>query len=124
MTSRMAVNYPGMFRALASALRVLCHLQCGLRRPRAAGRSSPTLFLHGLLDPIVPLPTMEAYRNALQRDGHEVETVLSKTASHQWLPEGSRLSATGSIAILTCCAAPSVTSARRHIGPPSLAIRP
>lgn len=90
MTSRMAVSYPGMFRALAvhSASYATCSAVCVV--PGLPADHPPTLFLHGLLDPIVPLPTMEAYRNALKRDGHEVETVINKTASHQWLPEGAQ----------------------------------
>lgn len=90
MTSRMAVSYPGMFRALAvhSASYATCSAVCVV--PGLPADHPPTLFLHGLLDPIVPLPTMEAYRSALQRDGHEVETVINKTASHQWLPEGAQ----------------------------------
>lgn len=90
MTSRMAVSYPGLFRALAvhSASYATCSAVCVV--PGLPADHPPTLFLHGLLDPIVPLPTMESYRNALQRDGHEVETVINKTASHQWLPEGAQ----------------------------------
>lgn len=87
MTSRMAVSYPGTFRALAvqSASYATCSALCLV--PPLPGDHPPTLFLHGGLDLIVPVPTMESYRNALLRDGHEVKTVLNNTAGHEWLPE-------------------------------------
>ena len=48
----------------------------------------PTLFLHGLLDPIVPILGMAQYRGALAHDGIEVKAVVNPTATHEWLPEG------------------------------------
>lgn len=88
MTSRMAVSYRGMFRALAiaSASYATCSALCLV--PPLPVDHPPTLFLHGLLDPIVPIVGMEQYRGALDHDGIEVKAVVSPTATHEWLPEG------------------------------------
>jgi dienelactone hydrolase len=90
MTSRMAVSYRGRFRALAvhSASYATCSALCLV--PSLPGDHPPTLFLHGGLDLIVPVPSMEVYRDALRRDGVEVRTVLDPAAGHQWLPSGPR----------------------------------
>lgn len=88
MTSRMAISYRGMFRALAvhSGSFATCSALCIV--PPLPADHPPTLFLHGLLDPLVPLFTMEQYRDALSRDGREVRTVVNRAASHEWIPEG------------------------------------
>jgi len=90
MTSRMAVSYPGTFRALAinSASYATCSALCLV--PSLPADHPPTLFLHGGLDALVPLPSMESYRDALMRDGHEVKTVIDRTAGHEWLADGVR----------------------------------
>lgn len=87
-TSRMAVSYRGRFRALAvhSASYATCSAVCLV--PALPGDHPPTLFLHGILDPIVTVPVMEQYRHALARDGHEVKTVFNPTAGHEWLTQG------------------------------------
>lgn len=88
MTSRMAVSYRGLFRALAvhSGSYATCSALCIV--PPLPADHPPTLFLHGLLDPLVPVFTMEPYRDALSRDGHEVRTVVNRAAAHEWIPEG------------------------------------
>lgn len=90
MTSRMAVSYPGTFRALAvhSASYATCSALCLV--PALPSSHPPTLFLHGALDLIVPRPTMESYRDALLRNRHEVKTVVDPTAGHEWLPEAAQ----------------------------------
>lgn len=87
MTSRMAVSYPGTFRALAvhSASYATCSALCLV--PPLPGDHPPTLFLHGQLDLLVPAPTMAAYRDALLRDGREVKTIVNGGAGHEWIPE-------------------------------------
>jgi poly(3-hydroxybutyrate) depolymerase len=87
MTSRMAVSYPGTFRALAieSASYATCNALCLV--PALPSDHPPTLFLHGLLDTVIPVPTMEVYRDALLRDGHEAKTIIDPTAGHEWIPE-------------------------------------
>lgn len=88
MTSRMAVSYRGMFRALAvhSASYATCSSLCIV--PPLPADHPPTLFLHGGLDLVVPVPTMEAYRDALLRAGRAVRTVIDPAAGHQWLAAG------------------------------------
>ncbi len=90
MTSRMAVSYRGRFRALAvhSASYATCSAVCLV--PTLPADHPPTLFLHGLLDPVVPVVTMEPYRTALLRDGRDVKAVINPTASHEWIPEGPK----------------------------------
>ncbi len=91
MTSRMAVSYPGRFRALAihSASYATCSSICVLPTDLPADHP-PTLFLHGQLDAVVPITAMTPYRDALMADGVEVRTVLDPAAGHQWLPAGPR----------------------------------
>lgn len=86
MTSRMAVSYPGRFRALAIAsgsyatcIGILCDVG-----PIPADHP-PTLFLHGGLDPIVPLLTMDLYRDELTRAGIETRRVVDPLALHRWI---------------------------------------
>lgn len=86
MTSRMAVSYPGRFKALAIAAGsyatcagILCSVgPVGADHP-------PTLFLHGLIDPVVPIITMEAYSNALLAAGVPTRKVIEATALHRWI---------------------------------------
>ena len=88
MTSRMAVSYPGKFRALAvaSASYATCSTACTI--PALPSNHPPTLFLHGQLDPIVPIATMLDYRDRLNAMGTEVRTVIDPTGGHAWLPSG------------------------------------
>jgi poly(3-hydroxybutyrate) depolymerase len=88
MTSRMAVSYPGRFKALAiaSASYATCvGLICSV--PDLPANHPPTLFLHGLLDPIVPVYTMESYRRSLRARGREACEIVHTWAGHRWIPE-------------------------------------
>lgn len=89
MTSRMAVSYPGRFRALAisAGSYATCSGTCSLPATLPADHP-PTLFLHGENDSVVPTSSMTVYRDALLGQGTEVETVLSDSAGHEWLSEG------------------------------------
>ena len=88
MTSRMAVSYPGRFRALAiaSGSYATCSALCVLPSALPANHP-PTLFLHGRQDPLVPLATMESYRNLLDQRGFATRTIIRDSAGHEWLPE-------------------------------------
>lgn len=86
MTSRMAVAYPGRFRALAiqSAAYATCAGPlCAV--PALPDDHPPVLFLHGAADPIVPIRTMDAYADALDEDGVPIERVEDAAAGHEWL---------------------------------------
>ncbi|HEX5061532.1 MAG TPA: PHB depolymerase family esterase [Kofleriaceae bacterium] len=86
MTSRMAVSYPGVFRALAvhSASYATCGVTCLLPLNLPVDHP-PTLFLHGAQDPIVPVTQMLAYRDELAQQGHVVDTVIDAAAGHEWI---------------------------------------
>lgn len=89
MTSRMAVSYPGRFRALAihSASYATCSGPlCSVPEDLPADHP-PALFLHGELDPTVPVATMRAYADALSAQGTPVETVIDPAGGHEWIAE-------------------------------------
>jgi dipeptidyl aminopeptidase/acylaminoacyl peptidase len=87
MTSRMAVSYPGVFRALAidagsyaTCLGPLCNVPATLPSDHPA-----TLFLHGAADMTVPLATARPYYDKLGAQGVDTELIVDQTAGHQWL---------------------------------------
>lgn len=87
MTSRMAVAYPGVFRALAihsasyaTCAGVLCTMPEELPEDHP-----PTLFLHGGLDATVPIWTMTAYRDLLEESGFEVDSEVKLLGGHAWM---------------------------------------
>lgn len=89
MTSRMAVSYPGRFRALAvhsasyaTCSGPICDVPDDLDREHP-----PTLFLHGGDDVIVDVGTAEDYAEALDAAGVESELVRNDDAGHVWLSE-------------------------------------
>jgi poly(3-hydroxybutyrate) depolymerase len=89
MTSRMAVSYAGMFRALAIAsasyatcLGAVCSVPSVL-----PGDHPPTLFLHGTIDTIVPIETMRPYHERLEAQGIATDVDEDPTAGHQWLDD-------------------------------------
>lgn len=86
MTSRMAISYPGKFKALAIAAGsyATCAGPLCIVGPIPADHP-PTLFLHGLLDPIVPVITMELYHQALVNAGVPTKVVIDTLALHQWI---------------------------------------
>lgn len=87
MTSRMAVSYPGMFRALVvhSASYATCGVACVIPSELPVDHP-PTLFLHGAKDLIVPMAQMEQYRDQLQAEGYTTDTLIDAAAAHEWLP--------------------------------------
>jgi poly(3-hydroxybutyrate) depolymerase len=87
MTSRMAANYPGHFKALAihDASWATCGPVCVL--PASLPHDHPpTLFLHGLLDPAIPISTMEDYLKALNAQGTPTRAVVF-WGGHEWSPQ-------------------------------------
>lgn len=86
MTSRMAVSYSGRFRALAieSASYAVCAgVACAV--PSLPSDHPPTLFLHGQLDTVVPVSTMQLYESALRGQGTATRSVVDPAAAHQWI---------------------------------------
>jgi predicted esterase len=91
MTSRMAVSYPGKFRALAdhSGSYATCSATCMVPTPLPANHP-PTLFLHGDTDTIVPMSAVQPYLDALMTEGFDTQLVTDVDAGHQWLPQGAQ----------------------------------
>lgn len=88
MTSRMAVSYPGRFKALAVASG--SYATCGgplCVVPELPASHPPTLFLHGKDDAIVPVWTMDLYHTRLVAEGHTTQVILHDGAGHEWIPE-------------------------------------
>lgn len=90
MTSRMAVSYPGAYRALAiqSASYATCLAErCEVPEVLPADHP-PTLFLHGGLDIIVPPETNTAYRERLAAQGTPVDLRFEEDIGHAWFAGG------------------------------------
>ncbi|MFO0723096.1 MAG: PHB depolymerase family esterase [Myxococcota bacterium] len=90
MTSRMAVSYPGKFRALAvhSGSYATCSNSCVLPRALPADHP-PTLFLHGEADTTMPIAAMIPYRDRLAGMGIAVDSDIDSSAGHEWLESGA-----------------------------------
>ena len=85
-TSRMALSFPGRFKALAiqSASWATCvGARCQVPQTLPAAHP-PTLFLHGMADRVVPWSSMQPYHDGLLYQG--VETALHSEADggHEW----------------------------------------
>lgn len=87
MTSRMAVSYPGVFRALAihsgsyaTCAGYACYVPSTLPEDHP-----PTRFLHGRNDLTVPLYTAESYVQRLRAQGFSTDLVIDDSAGHEWL---------------------------------------
>jgi poly(3-hydroxybutyrate) depolymerase len=87
MTSRMAVSYPGVFRALAieSGSYATCLGPACTVPSTLPANHPPTLFLHGDLDTTVPIATAKPYYQELVAQGVAAKFDEDPTASHQWL---------------------------------------
>jgi poly(3-hydroxybutyrate) depolymerase len=88
MTSRMALSYPGEFRALAieSASWATCGGPLCALPPELPKDHPPTLFLHGEADAIVSVATMRPYARALEEQATSVKVVTDPEVGHAWLP--------------------------------------
>lgn len=92
MTSRMGISYASRFKALAivagsyatCAVGPLCIV------PALPKNHPPTLFLGGLLDPLVPVWTMDGYRARLLAEGHKTQMIVGPLATHEWIPESPK----------------------------------
>jgi poly(3-hydroxybutyrate) depolymerase len=88
MTSRMAVSHAGEFQALAiqSASYATCAGPLCSVPGDLPDDHPPTLFLHGRIDPVVPMFTMVPYRDRLDAQGTPTRTVVDPWALHAFLP--------------------------------------
>lgn len=102
MTSRMALSYPGRFRALAIQSGAWATCVGGLDSandafglanlhachvPSLPADHPPTLFVHGNADLTVPLWTMELYESALSDAGFETRKVVVRGGLHEFFSE-------------------------------------
>lgn len=87
--SRMAVTFPGVFKALAieSASYATCGGPLCLIPRDLPADHPPTLFLHGALDNVVPVTTMFSYHSRLKEAGIPTEMRVDALASHQWISD-------------------------------------
>ncbi len=87
MTSRMALSYPGKFRALAvvSASWATCGGSICSVPATLPTDHPPTLFMHGEKDAIVPISTMQGYADKLAAQGTGTKLVTDADAGHAWL---------------------------------------
>lgn len=87
MTSRMAVSYPGRFRALA--VHSASYATCGgdlCAIPALPVDHAPTLVLHGALDDVAPLEAARDYHAALVAAGVDARMVVADGEGHEWVP--------------------------------------
>ena len=88
MTSRLAIAYSDRFRALAIAAG--SYATCGgpaCSIPDLPASHPPTLFLHGGMDPLVPVSTMQAYEDKLAGMGIQTDAVIDPDFKHGWIPQ-------------------------------------
>lgn len=85
-TSRMAVSFPGEFRALAvqSGAYATCGGPMCTVPDVLPADHPPTLFLHGFIDPVVAWWTMNAYYGRLQAQGIETALYTESRGAHAW----------------------------------------
>src|SRR5262249_40158549 len=87
MTSRLAIAYTSRFRALAIAAggyATCAGPLCSV--PDLPANHPPTLFLHGGMDPLIPLSTMYLYRDKLIAMGIPTLAVIDPQFTHGWIP--------------------------------------
>ena len=85
-TSRMAVSFPGRFRALAiqSASYATCvGIRCKIPQ-QLPGNHPPTLFLHGMADRVVPWTSMQPYHDRLLYQGIKTAMYTEAASGHAW----------------------------------------
>ena len=92
-TSRMAVSFPGEFKALVihSASYAECSGALCLVPLLLPEDHPPTFFIHGFYDPIVPWYTMDSYYDRLLWKGISTGRHTNFFAGHKWLPESAGL---------------------------------
>ncbi|PJZ77736.1 extracellular medium-chain-length polyhydroxyalkanoate depolymerase [Leptospira neocaledonica] len=85
-TSRMAVSFPGEFKALAiqSGSYATCSGPICIV-PTLPSNHPPTFFMHGFLDAVVPWWTMDLYYDKLRSQGIPTDRYTDYLAGHEWV---------------------------------------
>ncbi len=88
-TSRMAVTWPGQFRALVvhSASYATCTGPACVVPLILPQDHPPTRFIHGFLDSIVPWWTMDNYYDRLRLYGVPTDRITIALGKHEWFPQ-------------------------------------
>jgi len=88
MTSRMAISYRKMFKALViqSASYCICSGPLCVV-PELPSDHPPTLFLHGRLDPVVPIFTMWKYHDKMVASNLTTKVIVNDYDFHEWIKE-------------------------------------
>jgi len=84
-TSRMAVSFPGKFKALAiqSGSYATCSGPLCVV-PELPADHPPTTFLHGFIDTVVPWWSMDLYYDRLLHQGIETSRYTEPLGNHEW----------------------------------------
>lgn len=105
MTSRVAVSLTKYFRAVAveSGSYMVCggpacvvpgSIKCDVANENATLNMPlahpPTLFMHGLIDPVVPYWSMLLYAKSLENQGTDHQVITCDTCDHQWIPSAPK----------------------------------
>lgn len=90
-TSRMAVSFPGQFKALAiqSASYATCSGPVCVV-PELPANHPPTTFLHGFVDAVVPWWSMDLYYDRLLYQGIETTRYTDPLGGHEWFSASPR----------------------------------
>ncbi|MBD9413325.1 plasmid partitioning protein [Pseudomonas sp. PDM16] len=85
-SSRMAVSFPGRFKALAiqSGSYATCSGPLCVVPDQLPVDHPPTLFLHGFVDTVVPWWSMDLYYDRLLQRGLEVTRYTEPLGGHEW----------------------------------------
>lgn len=87
--SRMAVSWPGQFRALVvhSASYATCGGAVCLVPQDLPSDHPPTRFIHGFLDLVAPWWAMDRYYDRLRWNGIETDHLTIATGRHEWFQQ-------------------------------------
>lgn len=85
-TSRMAVSFPGQFKALAihSGSYASCSGPLCVVPDTLPADHPPTTFLHGFVDTVVPWWSMDMYYDRLLQQGIETTRYTEPLGNHEW----------------------------------------
>jgi hypothetical protein len=85
-TSRMAVSFPGQFKALAiqSGSYATCSGPLCVVPEVLPADHPPTAFMHGFIDSIVPWWSMDLYYDRLLHQGIETTRYTEPLGNHEW----------------------------------------
>ncbi|MDD0844804.1 extracellular medium-chain-length polyhydroxyalkanoate depolymerase [Pseudomonas sp. Gutcm_11s] len=85
-SSRMAVSFPGQFKALAiqSGSYATCSGPLCVVPDTLPADHPPTLFLHGFVDTVVPWWSMDLYYDRLLQQGTETARYTEPLGGHEW----------------------------------------